>query len=141
MAIKTLDTLIKLHKHRLDLVRRELANLTEQIEQLEYVKKKLLNELQQEIEMVSNNPDYASFFGAYAKHSQQRQMAITTEIHLLQQQAEAKREIISLEFAEQKKYEIARTQQMKKAMAEENLRNQQALDEIAMQQHSKSLLQ
>ena len=134
MAVKTLDTLIKLHKHRVDLLRRELALINEQIQQLEQVLAKLAEDVSREMEMVTLNPDYAVFFAGYVRYVKDRQQKIAEEIARLQHQADEKRSQIAEEFTEQKKFEIARTSQLKKILALENTRNQQQLDEIAMQQ-------
>lgn len=135
--MKTLDTLIKLHKQTLDRLRRELGTLQGEFEQLEYVKEKLKSEHRKEMEGLVQHPEFTGFFGGYSAHVRERVEKIDLEIQKLQVVMDKKREEIAIEFAEQKKYEIARTNQIKKQLDQENSRNRQQLDEIAMQQYNR----
>ena len=137
MAIKTFNTLIKLHKRRVDIIRREMRALEEQRQQLLSLSASLHAEYEHEVSIASNDAKMAGFFGAYAMRVQKRQETIAQEVKKLDDTIEQKAESIRTEFAEQKKYEIARTHAVKKQAELEKHRQQSRYDEVASQQYMK----
>ena len=135
MAIKTLSTLIKLHKRRVDIIRREMIPLEEERRQLLIAVEKLHAEHEREMRLAAEDAKIAGFFGAYSKRVKQRQEVIAREITRLDAAIEVKVNAIREEFSEQKKYEIAREQEKKRNLQEAQRRQQQRFDEIGAQQY------
>lgn len=137
MALKSFNTLIKLHKRRVDLLRRELQTLEEQRQQLVALSHALREEYAREMQISSADAKMAGFFGAYSAHVQKRQESIAKETVIVENAIDAKTEAIRAEFAEQKKYEIARTHELKRLAEKERNREQGRFDEIGNQQYMK----
>ncbi len=138
MALKSLTTLIKLHKRRVDTIRREMLALEEERRQLMALAERLHAEHEAEMRLVGEDPKISGFFGAYSKRVKERQASIAQETERLSGAIEEKAEAIREEFSEQKKYEIARDN-IKKRMAEEaRHRQQQRFDEIGSQQYNRA---
>jgi len=138
MAIKTLNTLIKLHKRRVDIIRREMVTLEEERNQLQIVAEKLAAELAEEMRLAAEDAKVAGFFGAYSKRVKERQEIIVQEMKRLDEAIALKVEAIREEFAEQKKYEIAHENAEKRLLKEAQRRQQQRFDEIGTQQYLKT---
>lgn len=137
MAIKSFNTLIKLHKRRVDIIRREMLALEEQRTQLLQLSRTLQAEYAHEVGIASSDAHIAGFFGAYAQRVQKKLEAIANEVLQLDAAIEAKGEAIRTEFAEQKKYEIAKAAEMKRLAEKEHTRQQARFDEIGAQQYMK----
>jgi hypothetical protein len=135
MALKTLNTLIKLHKRRIEIMRREMIAMEEERRQLRELAENLREEHAKEMRLSAEEPKMAGFFGAYAKRVKERQEAIAKEIQRLDSNIEAKADSIREEFSEQKKYEIAREHTKKRLAEEARHRQQQRFDEIGAQQY------
>jgi len=132
--MKTLNTLIRLHKRTLDELRRNMASLEGQKDKLHQSIKSLQNELEKEVKLAGLQAEMANFFGEFAKRIRGRQDMLHGEIKNIDVKiAELNKEIFA-EFTELKKYEIAR-ENLKQKMAEEEKRKETLmLDEIAAQQ-------
>ncbi len=137
MAIKSFDTLIKLHKRRIDIIRREVRTLEEQRAQLVALSTALYEELAKEVELSTSDARMAGFFGAYSERVRKRQEAIALEIIRIDAAIEAKAAAIREEFAEQKKYEIAKQNALLRQAVKERTLAQSRFDEIANQQYMK----
>lgn len=133
--MKGLSTLIKLHKRKLDDLRRKMGALENQKAQLLALSARLQKELEHEIELAGLQPEMGSFFGGFAKRIQRRQEAIAEEVKSLDKQMDKLRDEIAAEFSEQKKFEIAKDNALKREEAEQNRKDTIVLDEIAQQQH------
>lgn len=134
MAVKTLNTLIKIHKQRADFLRRELITLEDELHQLQALIARLKHEHEQEMQMVVSDPSYSKFFGTYSVHVRHKIASIGEEIKRLQEAVEAKRVEISEEYSEQKKYEIALDNAKARIAEEDKHRLQSRFDEVANQQ-------
>lgn len=137
MALKTFNTLIKLHKRRVDVIRREMIALEEQRNQLLALAQALREEYAREVEISTADAKMAGFFGNYSVRVQKRQESIASEVAKLDKAIDEKTEAIRAEFAEQKKYEIARGHELKKMAEQEKHRQQSRFDEVASQQYMK----
>ena len=137
MAVKSLDTLIRLHKRRIDVLRSELRAVEEERTQLISLSHRLQMEFNREVEISASDGQVAGFFGAYASRVRKRQKDIAAEVLRLDGVIEAKTESIRLEFAEQKKFEIAKATALQKEITKEKQRHQVTLDEIGNQQFVK----
>jgi hypothetical protein len=138
MAVKTMNTLIKLHKRRIDVMRREMIAIEEQRKQLLQVAEKLVQEHAREMKLATEEPKMAGFFGAYSKRVKERQEAIRLEVKRLDAAIEEKAEAIRTEFSEQKKYEIAREHAKQREALEARVNLQRRYDEIGTQQYIKA---
>ena len=137
MAIKSMNTLIKLHKRRVDVMRREMVALEDERRQLLALAEKLREEHAKEMEVAAAEPKIAGFFGAYSQRNRQRQEKIALEVKRLDGMIEEKVNAIREEFSEQKKYEIAREHAKKRADEKQRARLQERFDEIGTQQYLK----
>jgi hypothetical protein len=138
MALKTLTTLIKLHKRRVEVLRREMIALEEERRQLHVLTGKLQQEQKQEAALATADSKLSGFFGAYSVRIKARLASIAQEIKRLDTAIEAKVNAIRDEFGEQKKFEIAQENAKKRLAAEVLHRQQQRFDEIGVQQYLKS---
>jgi flagellar export protein FliJ len=135
--MKTLDTLIRLHKRTLDELRRNMAALENQKAQLRQAIQVLQKEMEKEIALAGEQPEMANFFGEFAKRIKNRQEVIYQEIAAIDAKISNLNNEIFAAFTELKKYEIARENAKLKAKAEENRKETLMLDEIAAQQFQK----
>jgi len=135
MALKPLNTLIKIHKQKADILRREMVVLEEEKHQLETAADKLRDDHAREMQHVAKEPAFITFMGSYSDYVRRRLEAIVLETQRLNQEIEEKRDAIGEEFSEQKKYEIARRHIQKRIQEEERHRAQQKSDEVGAQQY------
>lgn len=133
--MKGLTTLIKLHKRTLDELRRALVMVENQKELLLMASKAISDELRREIQLATEQPDMANFFGDFAKRIQKRQDDIAHEVRELEKKIAKLNDQIAEAFTELKKYEIAKENTMRRAAEAQARRETLAMDEIAEQQH------
>ena len=135
VANKTLTTLIKLYRRRLDELRRAMVALENEKSQLQLASARLQQELEDEIRKATEQPEMGHFFGGFATRIQQRQEELASAIHEIDMKIRKLNDDISEAFTDVKKYEIAQDNQ-KKREAQEALRKETImLDELASQQH------
>ncbi len=135
MAGKTLITLIKLHRRKLDELRRAMVALEDEKAQFQLASSKLQEELEDEMRKASEQPEMGHFFGGFASRIQQRQEEITAQIRSLDQKIAQLNEGIAEAFTDVKKYEIAQENVKKREREEQQRRETIMLDEVAAQQH------
>ena len=135
--MKTLNTLIRLHKRNLDELRRQMVAFEGQKEQLIQTIEASQHELEREVELAKNTPEMSSFFGEFAKRIKNRQEKIRQEIQAVDKKIIELNDKIAAEFTELKKFEIALENRKTYAKAEENRKETLMLDEIAAQQFQK----
>lgn len=133
--MKGLDTLIKLHKRKLDELRRQVVSLETQKAQLLALSAKIQQELENEIDLAGKQPEMGKFFGDFAKRIKKRQENIAIEVKSLDKQMDALRQEITAEFSEQKKYEIAKENARLRDQEEANRKETNMLDEVAADQY------
>ncbi|MEQ1789666.1 MAG: flagellar FliJ family protein [Rickettsiales bacterium] len=133
--MKTLDTLIRLHKRTLDELRRSMGALELQKGQLQQAIITLQEELNTEVSLAGKQLEMATFFGGFAKRIKKRQEDIQQEIRAVDKKIiELNKEIFEA-FTELKKYEIAKENAKIRAQEEEKRKETLMLDEIASQQY------
>jgi len=81
--VKSIDTLIKLHKRELDELRKQMVSLENQKAQLQLLSAKLAADLEDEIRKAKEQPELSQFFGGFAKRIQKRQEEIAGEVKAL----------------------------------------------------------
>jgi flagellar protein FliJ len=133
--MKTLNTLIKLHRRKLDELRRRMGSLENQKTQLLQASASLQNELREEIEKASLQPEMGQFFGGFAKRIQQRQEDIAKEVGSLDEQIRALGEEIAEAYTDVKKYEIAEENAKLREKETQARKETNMLDELAAQQY------
>lgn len=130
--MRGLNTLIKLHKRQLDLLRRRLSDLERQKDRLLEASALIEQELQTEIEMATKLPEMGNFFGDFAARIRLRQQKIHFEIELLDGTIREVQEEIALGFSELKKFEVAKAQLIKRKKEEEARKEQIFMDELGI---------
>ncbi len=130
--MKSLNTIIKLHKNELDELRKALVKFEEEKEQLIYYNKKLEEDLAKEEAVVGDNLDLKDMLLKYRKKTKERQNTISISIRDLNNMITRVKEDITTKFAEMKKFEILlanKTSQLKKQELNKEI---QELNEIAL---------
>lgn len=135
--MKTLDTLIRLHKRKLDELRRNMVALENQKVQLQQAIKNLQQELENEVKLAGKQPEMANFFGEFAKRIKNRQENLRQEIVALDVKINNLNKEIFEAFTELKKYEIAKENAKLRQREEANRKETIMLDEIASQQYQR----
>ena len=135
--MKTIKTLIKVQKQKLDMVRRNLVSLETQMAQLNMLNEKLEKDLAAEIELADKSAELSSFFGDYIKRIRARQERLRKEIRDLDVQVEMAREVVRHDYGEQLKYEKILENKMIEAKREADRKEGIELDDIAANQHAR----
>jgi flagellar export protein FliJ len=130
--MKSLKTLIKLHRKELDEKRRELTALENKKEQLQQAIISLIKELKNEQKIIASNPEIAYSYTNYAIRNRERQQLLAFEIVQIDEQIDQLSEVIFELFSEVKKYEIALENKQKQIKAEEERQETIFLDEISI---------
>lgn len=133
--MKGLNTLIKLHKRKVDDLRRKMGLLEKQKSDLLRASERMQQELEDEMKLASAQADMSQFFAGFSKRIQMRQAEIAKEVKVVDRQMDRLRDEISVEFGELKKFEITKENRLKEALAEEGRKETILLDEIASRQH------
>ncbi|RVU33720.1 flagellar export protein FliJ [Hwanghaeella grinnelliae] len=136
--MKTVSTLIRLSKLEVDNRRRLLADLLEQDAAFDRAIDRVDTELDTERQKARETPEYGAGFVAYAKHAASRRKALVDRKAALAVDIDTARDRLAEAFEEQKKYEITAERQEEEETAEENKREQQDLDELGLQTHSRN---
>ena len=137
--MKTLNTLIRLHKRNLDELRRSMVALESQKDQLIQTIEASQRELEREVDLAKNTPEMSSFFGEFAKRIKNRQEKIYKEIQVIDKKITELNNKMAQEFTELKKFEIALENAKNRIKTEEIRKETLMLDEIAAQQfHNKN---
>lgn len=133
---KTLANLIRLHKYRVDEKRRILGKLMAELNELEQRLQDLFAQLVEEQRIASENPEQVMF--AYGRFHQ-RAMLIRDEldeaIKAKEAEVNAAQEEVNEAFREQKVYEEAEKNRIKREEEERQRKETIEMDEIAMNLH------
>ena len=136
--MKTLNSLVRLHKFQLDEKRQELAVIDDEIAMLEDKKVALKQKLQDEIDTISaqHNNEFSGYISGYIARVKHEQEILDTHIAKLEILADELREKVAEAFRDLKKFERAR--EIKQEEIEEELKHkeQNLLDEIAARKYS-----
>jgi hypothetical protein len=104
--MKSLRTLIKLHKQKLDDLVKQINNLEDLKRVHEASLKKLKSEILVELKKFMGT-EYAFMLDNYMKSAEDREIKLKAEIKALDKEIAVLREELSEQFAELKKFEIA----------------------------------
>ncbi len=112
-----------------------MGALENQKAQLLQTSQRLQEELREEINKASQQPEMGHFFGGFAKRIQQRQEDIAEEVRSLDKQMQKLNDEIAEAYTDVKKYEIAEQNAKERAKQEALRKENIMLDELAQQQH------
>lgn len=135
--MKGLPTLIRLRQRVLDALRRQLAELERQLEELMAEDRRLAEELERERAMAAEFPEMAGFYGNFAKGVEKKQLEIRLQAREVNQNIRKTRNEISEAFGELKRFEITRDNIAAAEQEAKDKQEQQSLDEIAIQKFSR----
>lgn len=130
MAVKSLLTLIKLQKTKVDDQRQLLARLQEQLDRIlaEIEAHKIEQAMQQAL--LHDNPSMAMTYGEYIKESLKKEKLLDRKRRTADQAVSLAHDKLSELFEEQKRYEIAQRQREEEEAREEAVRETKTLDEV-----------
>ena len=137
MPFKSLTTLIRLQKQRTDALRRVIARLESNRQQLFKRDAALAAEMERELTIAATQTDMSGFFGNFAARIRAKREAVKAETQKLDKQLAEARDQLSEAFAEQKRYEIALENREAEAKATLERKDAQLMDEIATTQHQR----
>ena len=130
--MSALDQLIRLHRWRLDELRRHLTDVESLAAKLEEQRRRLDTDDKREQSLAGASPEAAFAYPAYARQLIERRRK------LAQSQSEAAEQIAKAQaalaeaFQELKRYETAAANRVRQQQRREQTKQQQALDEIGI---------
>ncbi len=128
--MKSLATLIKWQKTRVDEQRLMLARAQDQLDTVERAIIELEDQKIREKAAVAKNPEQAMTYGAFLKQAINRGRELAREKEIAVAAVEAARDALAELFEEQKRYEIAEQARIAAEEQEELRRETAELDEI-----------
>jgi len=129
--MKSLATLIKLYRKRLDDKRIELVREQETLDELNKILAHIREEMRQEKKVAEKSLEGRYTFPGYVGQAINSERRIASLIKEQENKIEAIRDAIAEEFSELKKYEILLEVKQRSAAKEEARLEQTQLDEIA----------
>jgi flagellar export protein FliJ len=128
-----LTVLIRLHKHELDEKRRALGELYFSLAQVDRERQELERTFALEKEAVEATGDVYFSFAKYVEKVRRQRKDLDARHAGLVKQIEAAKESMMLTFSELKKFEITQEDREKLVEGERLIRENKALDEIALE--------
>ncbi|MDP4708976.1 MAG: flagellar export protein FliJ, partial [Rickettsiaceae bacterium] len=128
--MKTLKTLIKLNKNKLDVILRKLDYLESEKLRLEQKKQSLEEEADNEVKKHSGTP-YAYMLERYMQHFRQTIKRVEAQIHQHNLEIELLRQNLRDQYAELKKFEIALERKKQVEIERQRKSEVKALDEFS----------
>jgi len=135
MNRKGMAGMIRLHKWQLDERRRNLVELEKMREELVGKMRSLRDELAAEQKKVAEAPIVSITYGGYAQQVMARRENINNSITEIDVSIEEMKDQVADAFKELKKYEIVEQREREREMSERNQRQQNDLDELALNMH------
>jgi len=138
---KGLKTLVRLSEWNVDEKRRELADVLDEMAAAELARDNLEKEVLREQASAQESPHEAGlYYGNYADGVINRRENIRQEIVLIETRVAEAREALNEAYREQKKYETVEKNRVEREAKELALKEQQILDDLGLQNHSKQQL-
>ena len=128
--MSTLDSLIRLHRWRLDEARRQVAELEQLTAKLRAELEALHQEQIAEQAAARNSPEASFAYGNYAGAVIERRRKLTHSLIATEQQATKAREALAEIFQEVKRYEIAAARRRLAQRVETERREQSQKDDL-----------
>ena len=130
-----LVTLIRLSRRQVDDKRRQQADLERMREQLQAKAAALDAEIAAERRLAAGSLELAQTYAAFAEGARNRQAVLARSIADVETAIATAMEELAAAFQELKRYEIAHEREEARIAATRASRQQQQLDEIALDQH------
>lgn len=130
--MRSVKTLIKLQKSKVDDQRRVIAEHEKALARIEQEITELALQQAREQEIARTKPEEAITYGEFVKWTMQRNRDLHAAREAVVQALEKERDILAGLFEEQKRYEIILSNHEAAAAKEEQKREQGELDEIAL---------
>ena len=135
---KGLKSLVRLSEWNVDEKRRELAEVLDEMAAAELARDNLEEEVLREQASAQESPHEAGlYYGNYADNVINRRENIRQEIILIETRVAEAREALNEAYREQKKYETVAKNRLEREAKELALKEQQILDDLGLQNHSK----
>jgi flagellar FliJ protein len=131
--MSTIDTLIRVHRWKLDERRRQLGELERLLERLGSEAVRLAQELVREQRVAGASPEANYAYAGYARELTARRQKLAASISEVESQLIVAREALAESFGEVKRYEIAAANRQKRDRATLERRQRIVQDEVAMQ--------
>jgi flagellar FliJ protein len=133
--MRTLSTLIKMHRHALDEKRRALTDLENLRADLIGQREKLNADLLREQEVAKKTESGAFAYAGFHQGYLQRRERLAASLAELETRIAAAQEEVSAAYQDVKRHEIALAARQRKQREEEERRAQNTLDEISLEMH------
>jgi flagellar biosynthesis chaperone FliJ len=127
--MKTLKTLIKLNKNKLDVILKKLEYIESEKLRLEQKQRSLEDEAESEVKKHSGTP-YAYMLDRYMQSSRNIIKRIEVQIHQHSLEIEFLRQNLKVQYAELKKFEIALERQKQVELEKQRKLEAKTLDEF-----------
>lgn len=133
--MRTLSTLIKMHRHALDEKRRALTDLENLRADLIAQREKLDADLVREQDVAKQTESGAFAYAGFHQGYIQRRDRLMVSLAELETRIAAAQEDVSTAYQDVKRHEIALAARQRKQREEEDRRSQNTLDEISLNMH------
>ena len=133
--MKLLNNLIRLHKWQLNEKRQTLTDLERLRDQLNLQLEKLIAAGSQERAVAAASEDVLFAYGAYAVMALEKRETLSASLAAVEQRISAARDEVMVAFRELKRLELSLEAHQRRQRADADRREQQQLDEIALQGH------
>ena len=133
--MRTLSTLIKMHKHQLDEKRRALTDLENLRADLVAQMEKLGADLAREQEIAKQVECGAFAYAGFHQGYIQRRDKLTASLAELETRIAVAHQDVSEAYQDVKRHEIARASRQRRQREEEERRTQNTLDEVSLDMH------
>lgn len=136
-----LEPLIKYRKHGVDEKRRVLAQLYRELEKLEKQKQVILDQMEKETKLAEEQAGVESqaYLGKYLQGARMKVRALESSIRKMETRIAAAQEDMRTAFADMKKVEITQRNRDEREDAELKRKEDQELDEIALEGYRRKL--
>ncbi len=128
--MRSLATLIKLQKARVDEQRIMLAKLQEQLEKAEKDLQALRDQMEAQKKLLRKNPDMSLTYGAYLKEALKREELLEKRRKTAEYAVSIARDKLAEVFEEQKRYELAEAKRLEDEAKEEAHKETLFMDEV-----------
>ncbi len=137
--MKSLKTLIRMHKRELDRLRREVALIESKRDDLIGAVQRMQDELLHELATADELGEMRGFFGNFSDAIKRRQKEVAVRIVKLEQQIQEQQIEIQSRFAEMKKFEIAYERHLLREAQAKAKKEQQQLDEVGLRKFANNV--
>jgi len=135
MSRRGMTGMIRLHKWQLDEKRRDMVALEKMRQDLLLNLAELEQELITEQKKVAESPVISITYAGYAQQVMVRRLNMVNSIVDLEASIENKKDQVTEAFKELKKYEVVEQRKQERKRVQQNLREQNELDELAINIH------